>query len=142
MPERPFAEYLTESLAKIARDAPRLYALVARRLGPRSLKLAVGGEALGIRAEGEQVVLGPPMDQAGVEARTSRRAIVALADGEDDLEGAIVAERVFLRGSVEDLEACFGALAAYLNGAARSPEQGELMRAFRRDAGEDEGYGE
>jgi hypothetical protein len=144
VPERAFADYLRTSLGQIARDAPRLHALAARRLGARALELSVDGEEVGVWAEGEALEVGAPRAPAAVEARTTRRAIVALADGEDDLEAAVVAERVFLRGSVEDLEAGFEALAAYLNGAARSPELVGLMDAFRREArggGQDSGEG-
>jgi hypothetical protein len=130
---RPFADYLADSLDRIAHDAPRLHALVARTIEGRSLGLVVSGEVVGIRAEGDRVVLAAPREPVDVEASTSRRTIVALADGEDDLESAVVGERISLRGTVEDLGACFEALAAYLNGAARSPELGRLMEEFREE---------
>ena len=135
MPERSFSAYLTESLARIEHDAPQVYAQIGLRLGRRVLSIEVSGELLGVSAERGRLVLGPVRDGALVSAVTSRRDIIALADGERTLEQAAVEERVKLVGSAEDLAISFDALAAYLNGAARSPDLGALMDAFRRDVG-------
>lgn len=137
MPSRAFATYLGESLDQIERGAPEVYALVARRLGARVVHIVVGGEALGVRVEGARLLLDLATEgdrAAAIEARTERADIVALVDGEVTLEEAVTTGRVELWGSVEDLLAGLDALGGYLNGAARCPELGGLMEAFRRDA--------
>jgi hypothetical protein len=142
VPSRAFADYLAASLERIEGDVREVYALLRRTLGSRAMRLDVGGEIVWVRDDGVRLVVAEPDDggaRAAVETRTTRRAIVALADGDVTLEEAVTEGRVELRGSVEDLEAGMEALAAYLNGAARCPELLGLMDEFRREAAEGAG---
>ena len=132
--KRPFAAYLTESLDRIAGDVPWAYAAILARLGARVVRVRLSGEALTIRGDGGRVRLGD--DGSGdVEVSTVRAELVALADGEMTLEEAVTAERLELRGRVDDLMAGLLALEAYLHGAVRCPELSGLMDAFREDVG-------
>jgi hypothetical protein len=69
-----------------------------------------------------------------VECRTTRRAILDLVDARTTLMAAVVADRVWLRGSVEDLLAFHDGLMVYLGGAVRSPSFPWLLRQFRAAA--------
>lgn len=134
MPRRAFSDYLSTSLAAIERDAPAVYALLGRCLGERRVRVDVGGEVLSVGVEHGCVTVGEAAGKAAIEARTTRGAIVALADGRATLEEAVMDGRVEIRGSAEDLEAGMDALAAYLNGAARCPELLRWMDEFRGEA--------
>jgi hypothetical protein len=142
VPSRAFRDYLTVSLGTIERDAPAVYALMGRCLGERRVRMDVGGEVLSVGVEHGRVMVGTVGEAGGetaVEARTTRGAIVALADGRATLEEAVMDGRMELRGSVEDLEAGMEALAAYLNGAARCPDLLGLMDEFHGEAAEGAG---
>ncbi|MFT3772742.1 MAG: hypothetical protein QM820_45715 [Minicystis sp.] len=132
MPERAFADYLRSSLAQIERDVPAIHDLVRRCLGRLALRIEVDAEAVTVRDDGARLAIGSEAE-ADVVARTGRRAIVALVDGELSLEEAVSRGDVDLVGEVGHLLAGLDALVAYLNGAARCPELLDLMDEFRRD---------
>lgn len=136
MARRPFAAYLTESLASIEAGAPAAYALLRRTLGTRRVRLDVGGEVLGLQADESRIAVTAGEGPAEVDTWTTRAAIVALADGEVTLEQAVLEERMDLQGTVDDLLAGVDALSAYLSGAARCPELIALMDDFRSDVGD------
>lgn len=129
----PFADALRTSLALLRRECPTAWRRMCARLGRRALTIRVDGVAVDVAGHHVHVEVGAPA-QPIVEVETSRAAIVALADGRDDLLDALLAERVVIRGGVADVHALYEGLVDYVRGAIRSPSFPQLLARFRGDA--------
>ena len=139
-PDASFAAFLARSLTLLARELPWGYAAMSRALGRRTVTIEVDGEPCGVLCDGASVRLaGLATIQPDVECRTTRRAIHDLVDARTTLAEAVVEDRVFLRGDVDDLLAFHDGLMGYLGGAVRSPGFVWLLREFRAASMGEEG---
>src|SRR5258705_11282848 len=98
-----FRSFLAAGLAAVHRDAPGCARAVAAALGPAVIELAVDGERVAVRSDGDRVVAGaaiePPTgpERSGrprIDVATTGRALLALVGGKDELYPAIAANRV------------------------------------------------
>ena len=125
-----FRGFLERSLTLLAAEAPQAYRAVVATLGKRSVNLQVDEETLALFAVKKALVTAPPLEQATTTARTSRRTLGRLLQGEQDLTQAILSDEVALFGGVEDLTTLYDALLCYFRGAVRSPGFPALLDQF------------
>lgn len=133
-PDSSFASFLGRSLKLLERELPWGYATLCRVLGEREVLIEVDGEAAPILCTGHSMRVEQAPRAPMVECKTTREAILELVDAKATLVGAILADKVWLRGSVDDLLAFHDGLMAYLGGAVRSPSFPWLLQEFREGA--------
>ena len=140
-PELSFAHFLGRSLDALAEELPAIYAEMCRTLAPRAVRIALDGEVVTVACTPERATLLDvhgaldSLDAPAVDVRTSRAAIVALIDARSTLVESVVADRVELRGKLDDLVAFHDGLVVYLHGAVRAPSFPALLLLFRRSIG-------
>lgn len=140
-----FSSFLAAGLAAVDRDAPACARAVAAALGPAVIELAVDGERVFVRGEGDRVVTGAAAGAAAgaaieparsgrprVDVATTGRALLALVGGKDELYPAIVANRVRVRAAPRDAERLFDALRWFVEGCARSRAAPALLAEYQR----------
>jgi hypothetical protein len=131
-PDATFASFLAGSLDLLERELPWAYGAMCRVLAPREVLLSVDGEDVSVRCTERTAIVGARAAAPDVECRTTRAAILDLADASTSLVDAVMSDRVHLRGAVGDLLAFHDGLMAYLGGAVRSPSFPALLERFRR----------
>ena len=131
-PSNPsFGAFLTQSFATLGREVPDIYARMCRQLSPRSVSLRVDGELTCFEFRQGRAQRVEPIEQPVIEVKTEREVILGLVDARHSLEQAILADRLLLRGSPDDLLAFHEALMTYLHGAFRAPSFRKLLLEFR-----------
>lgn len=130
MNDANFSPFLQRSLSLLDGEAPAAYAAVVASLGGRSVNIAVDDERLALLARRGRLVISAPLEHPTTSARTSRRALRRLLEGEVDLTRAILADEVALFGGVDDLTNLYDALLCYFRGAVRSPSFPALLDDF------------
>lgn len=134
MLEPSFSRFLARSLALLEDELPDFYCRVPKAIGMRRVLLHVDDERIGVISGARRLSLTMEMTSPDVELRTTRSAIVRLVDGTDSLVDAILADRVVLRGTVDDLIAFHDGLMAYLHAAVRCPGFQELRDEYLAEA--------
>lgn len=130
-----FGYWVRRGVLSLARELPWASARMGAALGGRVVHITVDGELAAVRwHEGAARVSerADPEAAPSVTLRTTRRTVMALADGDDTLLDAVLAGRVVLRGATADLAAFHGALMAFLQGAVRAPGFAHTLEEFRR----------
>lgn len=130
-PDASFASFLTRSLELLARELPWVYTLLCAALSPREVSIEVDGEISAVFCSTTSLRVTQRPEAPVVECRTSRAAIVDLIDARLTLVQAVVEDRVWLRGDVDELLAFHDGLMIFLGGAVRSPSFPGLLREFR-----------
>lgn len=127
-----FGYWVRRGVLSLARELPWASERMGAALGERAVHLTVDGELASVCwRDGAARVRETAEPPASVTLRTSRRAVVALADGDDTLLDAVLAGRVVLRGATGDLAAFHAALMAFLQGAVRAPSFAPTLEEFR-----------
>lgn len=124
-----FVSFLSASLRVLRDECPTAYEMLSVCLDGVLVAIDVDGER--ITVTGERGTISQVRGDADIELATHRTVILALIDGHDTLLGSILADRVRLRGRPGELVRTFDALAAYLEGAVRSPSLLDLLDEFR-----------
>lgn len=129
-----FGHWVRRGVVTLARELPWASARMGEALGARVVHLTVDGDLAVVRwRDGAARVAerADPDAPPAVTLRSTRRAVLALADGEDTLVDAVLAGRVVLRGAPGDLAAFHDALMAFLQGAVRAPGFVATLDDFR-----------
>lgn len=126
-----FRSHLARALDLLRRELPRAYRRVVDELGGREVGLRIGAEEVSVRFVEGLPVLGRSGGAPRVILATEAREILALADAERSVLGAILEDRVLLRGALPDLLAFHDALHVFLHGAVRCPSFDQLLDEFR-----------
>ncbi len=115
-----------------------MYARMCAELAPREVALDVGGEVVAVAFDdrGHRALPSPVAPR--VELATTRAAILDLLDGRITLLDAVLADRIVLRGGLDDVIAFHDGLMTYLHGAVRSFAMPGLLRSYRRQPTHDE----
>jgi len=132
--EQTFGHWVRRGVVTLARELPWASARMGDALGARVVQLTVDGDLATVRWRDDAARVSErpsPDDAPAVTLRTTRRTVVALADGDDALVDAVLAGRVVLRGAPGDLAAFHDALMAFLQGAVRAPGFAATLDAFR-----------
>lgn len=125
---------LETALALLQADAPAAYFRILAELDGLAIALRVEAEPFAVRGtrHGLQLEAGAPAGAApSIELQTSRRAIVALIDGELSLLDAVLARELALRAEVRVLDRLARAGRAFAEGALRSRRMRALLDDFR-----------
>lgn len=130
-----FRRFLERSLDAIAAEMPDAYAALCATLGTRRVVLEVDAERVGIVCDGESLRLGEPDAKTAVEFRTTRETLLDVTAGRLSFLEAALAERISLRGTVDEVARFYDGLLVYLRGAVRSPSLPGLLEAFAGLAG-------
>jgi hypothetical protein len=125
-----FSRFLARSFALMEDELPWAYRAVSARLSGRAVHLEVDDESVWVRSIPGRIELRSTPLAACVHLSTRRSVIRALIRGEDTLLDAILAGRVELKGTVDDLIAFDAGLMAYLHGAVRCPPFAALSQAY------------
>jgi hypothetical protein len=125
-----FSGFLGRSLELLDAEMPTAHRSVAKALGTRTVNLEVDGERLAIFAVRSRITLSPAVYSATALAKTTRRALRRLLQGEQGLTESILIDEVMLQGPVEDLAALYDVLLSYFRGAVRSPGFPPLLDEF------------
>lgn len=132
--EKTFGHWVRRGVVTLARELPWASARMGAALGARGVHLVVDGELAAVQwRDGAARVAERPSPDAPpvVTLRTTRRTVIALADGDDALVDAVRAGRIVLRGAPGDLAAFHDALMAFLQGAVRAPGFAATLDDFR-----------
>lgn len=132
---QPAWRTLEQALALLQADAPAAYFRVLGELDGLAVALRVDDEPFSVRSTpaGLQVEGDAPGHHAAapIELHTSRRAIVALIDGDLSLLDAVLARQLALRADVRVLDRIARAGRAFSEGALRSRRMRALLDDFR-----------
>jgi hypothetical protein len=125
---------LEAALTLLQADAPAAYFRILAELDGLAIALQVDDEPFAVRCtrHGLQLESGTrDGDALPVALQTSRRAIVALIDGEVSLLDAVLARQLALRAEVRVLDRLARAGRAFAEGALRSRRMRALLDDFR-----------
>ena len=128
--EGPFALLLRDSFAVLAEEVPEILAEFRLSLASRQVELAVDDETVGLRIE-RGCIHWEPVLAPQIRVVTQRREILALVDAASTLRDSVLADRLTLFGTPEQLLRFHAALMLYLHGAYRAPSMPQVLRRFR-----------
>jgi len=125
-----FGEYLTRALAALAREAPVHFAAMSAALDGRAALVRIGSAApVRVCLAGA-----PPWVTSGsdgrVEVSLSPSDLGAFLRGELTIEEGLDADRVAIRGALEDVAGFLDGLACWLHGALRCPPLASLHAEY------------
>jgi len=124
-----FGQFLRESLALLAAEAPVHLAALARALRERQVTISIADEApVQLACDRRGLFFSEESGRSAVEVSLSSGELLRVLAGDETLEQAIVDGRVAVRGACDDVLAFDDALRAWLHGAVRSPSFGGLLR--------------
>jgi hypothetical protein len=128
-----FGDFLRQSFAALRRERPAIYDELCRVMQARAARIRVDGAPVDVEFHGGEARIGPAKRRPpAIEVRTSRETIVGMVDARWSLMTAIAEDRLWIRGSVDDLVTFHDGLLVYLHGAVRSPSFPGLLQRFRR----------
>jgi len=129
---RELRALVASALAALAREAPGHYARLAELLARTPLQLELDGPPFVLRFAGGAHRLEPrAAGGAGTVVRSDAATILAVLEGELELVDAALADRLFLRGSVEALSRFESALGVFADGAVRCASTPALLDELR-----------
>ena len=122
---------LRRSVEHLEDEVPDSYRLLIAELGPMVVQLDVDGEAFSLRGGGRLQVSEGAADTAGVRIVTSRVTILDLLDARVGLVEAVEAGKIWVRGSLDDVQRVHDSLLAYVHAAVRASSQPALLSELR-----------
>ena len=122
---------LRRSVGHLEDEVPDSYCLLVAELGPIAVELDVDGEVFSLRGGDRLEVSDGAADTADVRIVTSRVTILDLLDAAVGLGEAVEAGRVYVRGSLDDVQRAHDSLLAYVHGAVRASSQPGLLSELR-----------
>jgi hypothetical protein len=96
-----------------------------------AVELDVDGEVFSLRGGDRLQVSDGASDKAGVRIVTSRVTILDLLDARVGLGEAVEAGRVWVHGSLDDVQRAHDSLLAYVHAAVRASSQPALLSELR-----------
>lgn len=126
-----FGDVLAASMARIAEEAPRHHRRLCEVLLGEEVAISVDGRTTVVRFDRGGVTVGGPVGNSSVCVRTSREAILDLADGRVTLLEAVLTDRLELVGHRDAILRFHDGLLVWFHGAVRSPTVEILLDAYR-----------
>lgn len=125
---------LRRSVEHLEDEVPASYRALVAQLGPMIVELDVDGEVFSLRGGDRLRVSDGATQLAGVRIATSRATLLDLVDAKVGLGEAVEADRVSVRGSLDDVQRAHDALLAYVHAAVRASSQPALLAELRAGA--------
>lgn len=129
-----FSSLLRRSVEHLQDEVPDSYRVLVAELGPMVVELDVDGEVFSLRGGDQLRVSDGATQVAGVRIATSRATILDLVDAKVGLGEAVEADRVSVRGSLDDVQRAHDSLLAYVHAAVRASSQPRLLSELRAGA--------
>jgi hypothetical protein len=126
-----FADFLRESFDALRRELPEVHGVMCGCLAEREVELRVGEEIVSLAFTATDVELRPSCGAPAAAVRTSRAGILDLIDARSTLLDSVLAGRLELAGTLDELARFHDGLMAYLHGAMRAPSFRSILRRFR-----------
>lgn len=126
---RTYQQMLRDLLTTIGRDCPAAMAAIITECGGLTMSVAVGDERFGLRVRAEGITTGP-VDDPTLDGQTTPRTLAAVVMGEVELDTAMRADDVHLRGPAADLGRLDRMVRLIVAGAARSRVDAGLLDSF------------
>jgi len=126
------ATLVEDALACLATEHPPAYAAMTAALGSRRFDLQISDEAF-------MLDVGTSLDATVIEIATDLTTLAAVIDGELGMLDAILADRVEIYASPDDLIAVAEAMKHFMQGALRCVSMVAVLDrlvALRKDRGE------
>lgn len=117
----------------LAVEKPTVDARLGALLRDREAAVEIDGEKLGIGFPDGRFRRTDRVGQPFIELKSSRATVLAVVSGEVTLEDAVWSDRLWLRGSLDDLVLFHDALVLYLQGAVRCPSFPWLLECYQDD---------
>ena len=130
--EHGFADFLSRSLRLLRSERRDIFERFCAALSPRIVRLCVDDEEVALAFFGSDV-RSITAASAHVDVASNRTTILAILAAELTLHEAVMAERLTMRGSCDDLQAFHDGLLLYIHGAVRAPSFPALLREFRTE---------
>jgi hypothetical protein len=132
MPYADFFYYLSESLDLLKHESRENYERLAAGLNDLRINICAGRKTrIAYFGEG-QFVIEPDGRLADIWLEFDEGTILQVIDGKSSLEEAVLDGAIFIRGDLQKIETLYSALAAYLDGAMRSPGFPALLADYRQ----------
>lgn len=130
------AALLRDSLDRLAREAPRHRARLARALCPHRVEIAVDHERLWVVGDGEvlRVLSEPPEQGPSARIATSSATILAVLDAHVTLAEAVERGQLHVVAPLSELDALREALLVYVHGGVRTRSFAPLIDRLRARA--------
>jgi hypothetical protein len=138
-----FGQYLAQALGLLRSESPVHFQATRQRLGGLAILIRIAGDVpVRVRLEGEVAATWVARadhvgghahvgaSDSGVEISTSRADLDGFLRGAFTLEEGLEANRLTVRGALDDVLAFLEALNAWLHGALRCPSFPSLHRRF------------
>lgn len=136
--ERSFRAFLARSLDAIAHETPAIARALAASLAGTLVRLCVDDERMVVASRRDGLAIADDLEGAIVELATDSTTLLDLTSGATSFLDAALAERLVVRGGVDEVVRFYDSLILYLQGAVRSPSLpwllGEFERSRRMDA--------
>jgi len=126
-----FATFLDHSMTVLAAEKPAVHARLCVLLYDREARLEVDHEHIGIAFPDGAFRLVDTVAHPFIELRSSRATVLDVVGGRSTLDDAVWADRLWLRGHLDDLVLFHDALVLYLQGAVRCPSFPWLLECYQ-----------
>jgi hypothetical protein len=131
MPSADFFSYLSKSVDLLQHESCENYGRLAAGLNDLRINIRAGTKARVAHFGDGQFIIEPAGGHADIWLEFDEATILHVIDGRSSLEEAVLDGAIFIRGNVQKIETLYSALAAYLDGAMRSPGFPALLADYR-----------
>jgi hypothetical protein len=136
MPQADFFWFLAKSMDALKNESLPSYLRLSKVLEGLRASISAGVKKRLVYFDNGQFFVTSDAEGPNLEIVFRDNAVIDLIDGKYSLEQAVLAEAIFVKGSVATLEKFHSALNLYLNGALRAPSFPRLLSRYRRTIGE------
>jgi hypothetical protein len=125
-----FRRFLDRSLVAIENEAPEVHRALCRSLARSVVRLCIDDERMVLLGGRERLAMSDDVPGATVEFATNSATLLALTSGATSFLDAALADRMIVKGAVDEMVGFYEALVLYLQGAVRSPSLPWLLEEF------------
>jgi hypothetical protein len=128
--DRSFRRFLDRALAAIETEVPQVHRALCSSLARSTVRLCIDDERMVITEERGRVLLKDDVPDTQIEFATDSTTLLALTSGAVSFLDAAMADRMMVKGAVDEISLFYEALVLFLQGAVRSPSLPWLLDEF------------